>query len=142
MKRLFLDASVLFAAAHSGRGHARDLLLMGIRQEVTLVVSTVVLTEARRNLNDTDPILALLFDRLVAETPFEVAKPTKRDVSAATKHVVVKDAPIVAAAKRAKVDLLVTFDRKHLLSKPEVAKYGRAVVVTPQEAVAYLQGKN
>ena len=142
MKRLFLDASVFYAAVHSGRGHAHDLLLMGIRQEVTLVVSTVVLTETRRNLSDVDLILALRFDRLVTETPFEVVRPTTRDVSAAMKYVVVKDAPIVAAAKRAKVDLLVTFDRKHLLGKPEVAKYVRAAVVTPQEAIAYLQDKS
>jgi serine/threonine protein kinase len=34
-----------------------------------------------------------------------------------------KDAPIVVAARKGKVDLLVTFDQKHLLGKPEITEY-------------------
>ena len=60
----------------------------------------------------------------------------------AASHVALKDAPIVAAAKRAKVDLLVTLDKKHLLGKPELAEYAGVDIVTPQEAVGYLRGTN
>lgn len=31
MKRLFIDSSVLFTAAYSEKGYARDLILAGIR---------------------------------------------------------------------------------------------------------------
>ena len=34
-----------------------------------------------------------------------------------------KDAPIVVAARKGKVDLLVTLDQKHLLGKPEITEY-------------------
>jgi hypothetical protein len=42
--------------------------------------------------------------------------------------------PIVAADKKAQVDALVTFDRKHLL-QPSVAAYIGALVCRPDEAL-------
>ena len=73
---------------------------------------------------------------------FEFVRPMKRDVLAATKHVALKDAPIVAAARKAKVDFLVTLDRKHLLGQPNLAKYVRAPIVTPKEVMEQLSSKN
>lgn len=55
MKRLFIDSSVLFAAAYSSHGHARDLLLMAARKKVILVVSPLMLEETRRNLEESAP---------------------------------------------------------------------------------------
>ena len=72
----------------------------------------------------------------------QFVRPTKRQVLSAAAHVALKDAPIVAAAKRAKVDLLVTLDKKHLLGKPELAKYASTEIVTPQEAVIQLRRVN
>ena len=48
--RIFIDASVLFAAALSKTGFARDLILVGAREELTLVLSAFVIEETRRNL--------------------------------------------------------------------------------------------
>jgi len=134
MQRLFLDSSVLFAAAYSSTGHARDLILMAVRREITLVVSQLVLDETRRNLAESAPERLIILDYITAGIPFEIVKPTKREVITAAKRVVLKDAPIVAAARKARVDHLVTFDKKHLLGKPELAEYVRAPIVTPQEA--------
>lgn len=33
--RVFIDSSVLFSAANSETGHSRDLLVMGVDQEIT-----------------------------------------------------------------------------------------------------------
>jgi hypothetical protein len=44
-----------------------------------------------------------------------------------------KDAPIVAAAKRAEVDYLVSLDRKHLVGKADVADRSRLNIVLPSE---------
>jgi hypothetical protein len=57
---------------------------------------------------------------------------------AAAERVALKDAPIEAAACKAKVDLLVTLDKKHLLGKPALAKYVGAEIVAPKEAVKRL----
>lgn len=64
------------------------------------------------------------------------------ETPSAAEHVALQDVPIVSAAKRSKVDLLVTLDKKHLLGKPELAKYASAEIVTPQEAVIQLRSVN
>ncbi|MEJ2354022.1 MAG: PIN domain-containing protein [Anaerolineales bacterium] len=142
MIRIFLDSSVLFSAAYSSTGYSRDLLLMAARGEIILVISPHVVTETRRNLiesaPDAIPYLELLFDII----PFEYIKPAKRDVLSAAKHVAQKDAPIIAAAKRAKVDFLVTLDKRHLLGRPELAAYVGTRIVAPKSAVESIRSTN
>jgi predicted nucleic acid-binding protein len=134
MKRLFIDSSVLFSAAYSARGHARDLIVMAAREEVILVISPLVLEETRRNLEESAPETLPLYDLLVQTIPFEIIQPTKEDVLEASQVVVLKDAPILAAAKTSRADLLVTLDRKHLLGKPILVKFIGLEIVTPKEA--------
>ena len=142
MIRIFLDSSVLFSAAYSPTGHSRDLLLMAARGEIVLVISPHVVMETRRNLTesapDTIPYLELLFDTI----PFEYIKPAKRDVLSAAKHVALKDAPIIAAAKKARVDFLVTLDKKHLLGRPKLASYVGTKIVAPGAAVEFFRSTN
>jgi len=142
MSRLFFDSSVLFSAAYSTRGHAYDLIRMAIRGELIAVVSSLVLTETRRNLAESAPECLVLLDYILNNVPFELVRPTRREVVAATKYTALKDAPIAAAARKAKVDFLVTLNRKHLLGKPELARYVRAEIVTPKEAFVRLTRMN
>jgi predicted nucleic acid-binding protein len=142
VKRLFLDASVLYAAIRSSRGHARELVMRGVRREIGLVTSAVVLAETRRNRYAAEPLLLMLFDRFTTEVRFEYIRPTTREIRAAAKRVNLKDAPIVAAARKAKVDMLVTFDRRHLLGKPLIARYVRAPIGTARQAMDLLTETN
>lgn len=134
MKRLFIDSSAPCAAAYSRTGYARDLILMAVRGEIALVISQLVLEETRRNLVESAPERLAILDYVTAGIPFELVKPTKREVMATAKRIVLKDAPILAGARKARVDYLVTLDKKHLLGKPELAEYVRAPILTPQEA--------
>ena len=88
MKRLFIDSSVLFSAAYSSHGHARNLIIMAARGEDLLVISPLVLEETRRNLEENAPETVAYFDLLVQTLPFEIAQPTKEDVLDAS-HVAV-----------------------------------------------------
>lgn len=142
MIRLFLDSSVLFSAAYSAKGHSRDLLIMAAREEITIVTSKLVIEEVRRNLESYSKEAALYFDLITASIPFSFVRPTKRQVLVAARYVAFKDAPIAAAARKAKVDLLVTLDKKHLLHNPEVSKFCRMPVVTPKDAVEFILNKN
>jgi len=142
MTRIFLDSSVLFSAAYSSKGHSRDLLLMAAREEITVVISQLVLDETRRNLAESTPQQTAYLDLIIAAIPFEYIRPTKREVLAAAEHVAMKDAPILAAARKARVDLLVTLDKKHLLGKPELTEISGVAIVTPKEAIEYLQKKS
>ncbi len=139
MTRIFLDASVIFSGCYSTRGHSHDLLLMAVRGEYDMVSSELVVEEARRNLARTSEEYVLFLNFVLGNIAIEYVRPTKRQVVTAASHVALKDAPILAAAKRANVELLVTLDKKHLLGKPELAEYAGLEIMTPMAAVEYIK---
>jgi predicted nucleic acid-binding protein len=138
-RRIFLDSSVLYAAAFSKSGPARRLLLKGLEGSIALSLSDLVLEETKRNLTKNAPsalpYFAILADLL---SPF-ITNPTKEQVLKTAQIVHYKDAPIVAAAAKAKAEYLATHDVKHLLSHAKVIEkaYGIAVLA-PAELVTIL----
>lgn len=139
MIRIFLDSSVLFSATFSAKGYSRDLLILAAREEIIIVISHLVVEETRRNLTEFAPEAVPYLERLIEAIPFEYVHPTKREVLSAAKHTALKDAPIIAAARKAQVEALVTLDKKHLLEKQDVAKYAGIKVITPKKAMGYIQ---
>jgi predicted nucleic acid-binding protein len=132
--RLFIDSSVLFAAACSAKGHSRDLMILGQAGKITVVISNVVILEVHRNLIELYPEqLPVLEKILIAAVP-EIFDATPAQVRDLVKYIVAKDAPILAAAKAAKVDMLVSLDRKHILGRPELGKYIGAEILSPKDA--------
>jgi CTP:phosphocholine cytidylyltransferase-like protein len=105
MIRVFIDSSVLFAAAYSSK------------------------------LADLEQVI----DNLALEI---IEEPVKDDILRAATYVNIKDAPVVAGAKKAGVEFLVTYDRKHLLSPPEVAEKSGLQIVTPEFIVKLLSDQN
>jgi predicted nucleic acid-binding protein len=103
---------------------------LAVRGQITLIVSELVLEEARRNLAKVAPDALAILEEVLQAVPHELAEPTKQQVGAVATYTQAKDAPIVAAAQVAKVDALLTFDKKHLL-QPEVAKRSGLTIVTP-----------
>jgi len=137
--RIFIDSSVLFSAANSAKGHSRDLMLMGANGEITIVLSDYVLEETRRNLAQLKRPPLDQLDDILAHSGMEVVEVNKQAVLDAGELIVLKDAPIIAAAKMAKVNMLVSLDKKHILNRPELETYIAAVVVTPAEAYRKLK---
>ncbi len=117
---VFIDSSVLIAAAISINGAARDLLLRGFRCDLVLYISDDVLTETERNLTRKAPEAVEAFGVFRDLLVCRLVNPTAALVVSTAAIVEPKDAPIVAAAIRAKVRYLATYDRKHLLSQKEV----------------------
>lgn len=140
MIRAFLDASALFSAAYSSTGSSRDLIRKAIRGRVILVVSPEVLEETQRNLERKAPhALDTYFTLLSLVEPEVVETPSREEVWEAEEVVHRKDAFIVAAARKAHVDVLVTWDREHLLEAPKVAERSGLDIITPDELVAILK---
>jgi len=118
--KVFLDANVVFSAAHQREGRAQALLLLARAGRCDLMVSAHALEEARRNLtrkfHSFDQRLAdlLAMTEVVAEAPAPL-------VAWALEHgLPLKDAPILAAAVHANADILVTGDLRdfgHLFGK-------------------------
>ena len=115
MSRAFLDANVLFSAAHSSRGVARGLFELAYQHEdiVSLVVTEHVLVEATENLQGKYPrrvpdLLSLLDGvGYVPEPPEELML--------AVAHLLTdpEDIPVLAGALFADADILLTGDRRH-----------------------------
>ena len=135
--RLFLDANVIFTAAHNPVG--RSSALFGLARHGVCVLSTSphAAAEAQRNLRvkypETLPRLQVLMSQIetVPEAP-------PADVAWAIEQgLPLKDAPVLAAALASGADALVTGDRTHfghLFGR----KVRTLVVLTPAAALARL----
>jgi predicted nucleic acid-binding protein len=114
--RVFLDASILFAAAYSPNGLSALLVELGAAGRVTLLTSPLAIVEAERNLEVKRPAAlpalqrSLTAIRIVREpAPADVERLTPPELSA-------KDRPLLAAAIVAHATHFVTGD---------VADFGR-----------------
>ena len=140
MVKVFLDANILFAACATKRESAsRVILKLVLTGSVTGVLSDYVVEEARRNLQVKAPDSFHLFPQLVDEDLYEIVNPDIDEVLEAAEYTTMKDAPVVAAAKKAKVNYLVSLDRKHLVDAPEVARGSGLSIVLPGELLDKLR---
>ncbi|MHB8708494.1 MAG: PIN domain-containing protein [Desulfuromonadales bacterium] len=107
--RLFLDANVLFTAAHNPEGKAAFLLELAREGHWVCLSSALAIEEARRNLTRKYPASLEAFDALLAGVELVLDHPAE-DCPLALAD---KDRPIFAAALRADATHLLTGDRRH-----------------------------
>ncbi len=139
MIRIFIDSTVLFSACLPASGASRAILERGVQGEIGIVVSALVLSEVGGNLADKAPLALPAFGRLLAALPLEIVRPSKAEVLDAAAYTAFKDAPIVAAAKRAHVVSLASLDRRHLVDPPEVAARSGLQIVLPGDLLRRLR---
>ncbi len=139
MNRVFVDASVFYSACLSATGASREILLRGLRQQLVLVVSDVVREETERNLSHDHPEVLPLLTAFWDLVPFEIVSPTTGQVEAAAVYTKLKDAPIVAAAKAAGIDYLVSLDRKDLVDNADVVRESGLAIVLPGQLMIILR---
>jgi len=137
--RLFLDASVLIAAAGSAEGGSALVLEICRAKLATPLLTRLVLREAERNIQGKPDRNALLrFYRLIADLEPELLPiPSAADLEAASQVVSAKDAHVLAGARGGAATHLITLDRKHLLQEHQRAGMLPIVACTPGE---FLQG--
>jgi predicted nucleic acid-binding protein len=107
---------------------------MGAEGEVQAVISDFVIVETRRNISELKPEKLARLERLLSAVQFEIVTVAPKEVADAKQWIVLKDALVLAAGKAARVDMLVTLDKKHFLGRPELAEYIHAPILTPKEA--------
>jgi predicted nucleic acid-binding protein len=72
--------------------------------------------------------------------PFEIVEPTRDEVLAMQPHTAFKDAPILAAAKKAYVYCLVSLDRRHMIEIREaIEKQIGLKILLPSELLELLR---
>jgi predicted nucleic acid-binding protein len=138
-RSVFLDSSVLYAAAFSATGPARRLILKGFQGSVTLCISDLVIEETKRNLAKNAPLALPYFSIIADLLAPSVTRPTKAEVLQAAQIIHRKDAAIVAAAAKAKADYLATHDVKHLLTHAQAIDKAYGIsALTPAELLSVL----
>jgi predicted nucleic acid-binding protein len=139
--RVFIDSSVLFAAALSSTGSARELIITAARGQIDLVFSRFVLDETERNLAAKAPRALPFFHTLRRLGIARTVDPSASLVRRVAKVVVTKDAPIVAGAINASAPFLASYDRKHLHAQAALirARFGIDVAV-PDDILRRLTG--
>ncbi len=137
MKRLFLDANILFSAALTPGGRSSQLFELSRAGLCGLVTSRYALGEATHNLSlKAEQALVILEHQLLPEVQM-VPDPTPERFAQLERWVNLKDVPILAGAVDCEADGLVTGDKRHFGSF-----YGSEIegvqILSPQMAVAML----
>ncbi len=110
--RVMVDATVLFA----GIGWPRwsyEVLRHAIKGDVQLILSSLVITQARRNLEEKLPVYVEAFDAWLQLCSFELApEPSLKEiVSNQTLVRDLKDVPVALSAIQAQVDCFISEDK-------------------------------
>ncbi len=123
MKRLFLDANVLFTAAHNPKGKAALLFQLGQLELVQLLSSAYAIEEARRNLARKFPACLDRFEALVGKLGLVAERPPDAGLDLpCPAGLPEKDGPIYRAAHACRADGLITGDLRDfgpLMNAPE-----------------------
>ena len=140
---LFLDSSALFAGIASSEGAGRVLLLLGETGKIQLTISEQVVTEVER-------AMARKLPRALPEVRLAILRSKVKIVHDPDRQVVLShldwmkdpaDVPILLAAMQARVDFLVTLNRKHFLDDPAVAQRAGLRIGTPGDALAWVRAQ-
>jgi len=130
VKRLFLDANVLFTAAHNPEGKAALIISLGVQGILQLCSSAFAIEEARRNL-------AVKYPKALKQ-PHElltgVTIVPERPDALFPEGLMEKDRPIFRAALACNATHLITGDTAHFgrfMLKP-VKTFGVAIMTPAQ----------
>lgn len=137
--RVFVDSSVFIASIVSATGSAHDLMQLGAGNQITLIISPLVLSEVQRNLERKIPAKIARFQEMLDSHRFETIEPPADLIARETQEVEPKDAAIVAAAVVSNAQFLVTYDAKHLLTRAaSIEARHRLIVCAPAFVIALL----
>ena len=135
---LFLDSSALVAAAISTTGAARALVVLSGAAAITLTVSEQVIVETERALARKAPRALPAYRRYLLESQLRIwPNPAPEQVEAHSTIIAhAADVPIIVAAMQARVDFLVTLNRRHFLDDPGVSARSGLTIGIPGDALA------
>jgi predicted nucleic acid-binding protein len=137
---MFFDSSALFAGVVSATGAARALLMMAEAGTLAIAVSEQVIAEAERALAREAPLALDDLRAALHHARVRIVRdpaPAKVAVRAAViAHAA--DVPIVVAAMQARVDYLVTLNRRHFVDDPGVAARSGLRFGLPKDALSWV----
>lgn len=122
--KIFLDTSVILAGLGSFKASSYALLTLGMQRKLLLIVSPIVIDEAKKRANkvkkNPQDIDNLIVWANIKITPI----PTEKQLVNASSVVLdLNDWHLLAACSQIKNITLITLDRKHLISQRDKITY-------------------
>ena len=141
--KLFIDSSALFAGVVSSGGAARALLLLAESEHLAITISEQVVAETERAIARKVPQALPYCREALRSTRLSIVRDPSPEEVQANKDIISHqaDVPIVVAAMKAKVDYLVTLNRRHFIDDEGVAARSKLRIGTPGEALAWVRDR-
>lgn len=141
-QRVFLDASVLVAAAGRPEGGSAAILDFCRRGALTPLVSRRVLLEAERNVRKklSPEAVVRYYNLITTVRPQRVPEPRALAVERFLRAINSKDAPVLAAAVAGRAQALLTLDRDFASGAVRRAA-GRVEILEPGELLRRLRAE-
>lgn len=131
--RVFLDTNVLIAGLASTTGASAAIRSLGESEQLVMVLSRQVLVEADRVILQKFPQLLERHHAFIKNVePLLADDPSAAAIEEASRVIDADDAAILAAAKHAAVDYLVTLNTRHFMT-PRARAFFPSPIVTPAE---------
>ena len=132
--RVFLDTSALLSGLNSPTGAAGVIIAACRTKEIIPVISAQIIEESQRNIARKFPKLETSFQAFLLLPPEITPDPTLEQIRRAYQILPTSDAPILAAALKAKPDVLVTWD-VHDFFRKEVRDRALFLILLPGDFV-------
>ena len=130
--RVFLDTSAILAGLNSPHGAAGAVLGLCFSRDVDALISKQVIDEADRNIAKKFPKLLDGWRSFLLLPPTLIGDPSEREIQRAFRLLPTSDAPILAAAIKARPNFLITWNTRDFLRRAVVEKTP-FVICTPGE---------
>lgn len=132
---VFLDTNIFVSAVLSDRGGSFRILQEATLRHITIFTSSYIMQEIRETLSEKYPHTLYYAYTLLSQVPLSFIKdPTVKQLATFTPLIEdPKDAPILAGAAKAKVQFLITLDRKHFFTPKLAAANLSFQIITPAD---------
>lgn len=113
--RVFPDTSIWIAALGRPEGGSGVIFKFAKENRIKLISSQTIFEEVRRNLDKLKEVTIKNFENLLAEVTPEIIEISPNDLIPWKNIVHPKDEHVLANAKKGKSDILLSFDKTHIL---------------------------
>lgn len=122
--KIFLDASVILAGIGSFKGSSYALLALGNQKKIGLIVSPIVVDEAKRRAHKVNKTTQDV-EILIVWANIDICEIPSQEQINNVAHLLADpdDYHLLASCSEIKKITLVTLDRKHLISQRHKIKY-------------------
>lgn len=139
--KIFLDSSALIAGVLSSTGAGCALLVLSEIGGIQLFVNEHVIAECERSLARKVPQALPALRETIKDSRLKILPDPAASEVQANLYLISdpNDVDILLSAMQARVDFLVTHNRKHFLDDPQVSEKTGLRIGTPGDAIAWLK---